>query len=562
MTSDFPSNSSIDLGNSSSAQARITELEGQLEQLRRETKVLRESESQHRTWLEKSPVCTKILDLNFKLQYMSQAGISALCIPDIEEYYQTPYPPEFFSPRFKVTMLEALRKVRDEEVVAHQEAPLKSLNGTLIWFRSTLFPLYDDDGNFESIMVVSTDITPRVKAEEERALLERQLLHAQKLESLGVLAGGIAHDFNNILVGILGNADLALRGLSEDNPSRENIAEIKVASHRAAELSEQMLAYSGKGKFLIESIDLGEFLVEMTHLLDVALSKKVELRLDIADSLPHFAGDPTQIRQVIMNLITNASEAIGEGNGRVTLAAGSMECDQAYLDDGFELLVAGAGHSLDPGSYVYCEVTDSGCGMDAETVSKVFEPFFTTKFTGRGLGMAAVLGIVRGHRGAIKVRSQPKKGTTFRVLFPAGTQVPETVVTPSNVAKPGADWRGSGTVLIADDEDLVCNVGKEMLKHFGFKALQAKDGLEALQVFREHANDITCVLLDLTMPQMDGEQVFLEMRKLRPDVKVILTSGYSMDDLSQRFAGKGLAGFLQKPFNLENLRNVLAPVVG
>jgi len=538
-------------------QARVAELELQLDQALQANKALSESEILHRTWLEKSPVCTKILDLDFKLKYMSHAGVTALAIENIEDYYSTPYPPKFFSKHFRETMLEQLQIVRSKQITAYQEAPLKSLDGTTYWFRSTLFPLYDNHGEFESIMVVSVNISDRIQAEEERAALERQLLHAQKLESLGVLAGGIAHDFNNILMSIQGNADLALRNLSDGDPIRANMKEIEVASKRAAELSSQMLAYSGKGKFLIEAIDLGKLLSEMANLLDIALSKKAVLQLNIANSLPHFAGDPTQIRQILMNLITNASEAISEDNGVVTLTAGSMECDQAYLEDGFEIFSTDT--RLPAGTYVYCEVTDTGCGMDSETLSKVFDPFFTTKFAGRGLGMAAVLGIVRGHKGTIKVTSEVGKGTTFRVLFPVGTQAPESILAPSAGEVPAADWQATGTVLIADDEELVCNVCKEMMRHFGFQTLEAHDGQQALQVFREHAEDIDYVLLDLTMPNLDGEQAFLEMRRLRPKVKVILMSGYSKDDLTQRFAGQGLAGFLQKPFSLGDLRQALGP---
>lgn len=549
------------LDDAKNLQARAAELKLQLEQSRQENQILRESELQHRAWLEQSPVCTKILDLDFKLRYMSHAGVSALAIEHIEDYYGKPYPPDFFSEPFRKTMLEQLQNVRSKGIRAFQEAPLKSLDGNVYWFRSTLFPLYDDAGEFESIMVVSVDVTERVATEEARVVLERQLLHSQKLESLGVLAGGIAHDFNNILMSILGNADLALRGLPDGNPIHQNIDAIQVASHRAAELSDQMLAYSGQGKFLNESIDIGQLLSEMTHLLDVALSKKAVLKLEIADSLPHFVGDPTQVRQVIMNLITNASEAIGQSCGTVTLTAGSMDCDKVYLQEGFEILSTGTGTGLTPGPYVYCEVTDTGCGMNADTLVKVFDPFFTTKFTGRGLGMAAVLGIVRGHHGTIKIASEVGKGTSFRVLFPVGADAPEAVLAPTAGAIPAADWRGSGTVLIADDEELVCQVGQEMLRHFGFQPLAAFDGQQAVQVFREHADEIVFVLLDLTMPHLDGEQAFLEMRKIRPDIKVILTSGYSKDDLTQRFAGQGLAGFLQKPFNLDDLRHALAAIV-
>ncbi|PCJ52187.1 MAG: hypothetical protein COA70_12700 [Planctomycetota bacterium] len=538
---------------------QVTKLELQLEHSRQENKSLRESEIQHRAWLEQSPVCTKILNLDFNLLYMSSAGVAALAIERIEDYYGKPYPPEFFSESFRVTMLEQLRNVRSNQVIAFQEASLKSHNGNILWFRSTLFPLFDDAGALESIMVVSVDISERVKAEEERVVLERQMLHAQKLESLGVLAGGIAHDFNNILMSILGNADLARHGLANGNAIHQNIAAIEVAAHRAAELSGQMLAYSGKGKFLIESIDIGQLLTETAHLLDVVLSKNTAIKLEVADSLPQFAGDPTQLRQVIMNLITNAAEAIGQGSGTVTLTAGWMECDEAYLKQGLEILSTSS--DLPPGAYVYCEVTDTGCGMDADTLAKVFDPFFTTKFTGRGLGMAAVLGIVRGHKGTIKATSEVNKGTSFRVLFPVDFKIPETILATSTGASASEDWRGSGTVLIADDEELVRNVGKEMLSHLGFQPLEASDGERAIQVFREHADEITCVLLDLTMPNLDGEQTLSELRKIRPDVKVILTSGYSKDDLSQRFAGLGLTGFLQKPFSLEALSHALAPIV-
>ena len=399
------------------------------------------------------------------------------------------------------------------------------------------------------------------QAEEEKLALERQVRHAQKLESLGVLAGGIAHDFNNILMAILGNADLALDELSPMSPARGSIREIEKAAKRAAELVKQMLAYSGKGRFVVEPIDVGGLIEEISHLLEVSISKKSVLKHNLAENLPTFDGDVTQIRQVIMNLITNASEAIGDKSGVIALSTGAMDCDRAYLDDINEVVRASLDEPLPEGVYTYIEVADTGCGMDAQTIEKVFDPFFTTKFTGRGLGMSAVLGIVRGHRGALKIYSEVGKGTTFKILFPANELPDNGFAVRRKDQAEGKDWRGSGTVLIADDEETVCTVVKKMLELMGFSVLTVPDGREALKLFREHANEIVCVLLDLTMPHMDGEETFRVMRRLHPGVTVILCSGYNEHDATQRFAGKGLAGFIQKPYNMAALRKKLMEVL-
>ena len=408
---------------------------------------------------------------------------------------------------------------------------------------------------------IGLDITELKRAEEERLALERQVQHAQKLESLGVLAGGIAHDFNNLLMAILGHADLALDELSPMSPARGNLKAIEKAAKRAAELSKQMLAYSGKGRFVVEPIDAGELVKEITHLLEVSISKKAMLKYNLAENLPTFDGDVTQIHQVIMNLITNASEATGDKSGVIALSTGTMDCDRAYLDDVNEVLRAGLDEPLPEGVYTYIEVADTGCGMAAETIEKVFDPFFTTKVTGRGLGMAAVLGIVRGHKGALKIYSEVGKGTTFKVLFPANEPSDNGFAVRRKDETGGKDWRGSGIVLIADDEETVCAVAKLMLERMGFSVLTAPDGREALKVFREHTDKIVCVLLDLTMPRMDGEEAFREMRRLHPGVTVILCSGYNEHDATQCFVGKGLAGFIQKPFKMAALREKLKEVL-
>jgi signal transduction histidine kinase/CheY-like chemotaxis protein len=394
------------------------------------------------------------------------------------------------------------------------------------------------------------DITERIRAEAARQDTEKQLLHTQKLESLGVLAGGIAHDFNNILTVIIGNAELALMRINKESPATENLQRIEQAAARAADLARQMLAYSGKGKFVVENIDLNILLAEMLHMLEVSISKKAVLRLNPYRPLPTVEADATQLRQIIMNMVINASEAIGDKSGVIAITTGCMHCDQRYLKDVW------LNENLTEGLYVYLEIADTGCGMDRETLSKLFDPFFTTKFTGRGLGMAAVLGIVRGHKGAINIYSEVGKGTTFKILLPASGRPADLF----NGDSRKDDWRGTGTVLLVDDEETIRGIGAEMLKLLGFAVITANDGREALELFQK-TDDIALAILDLTMPRMDGEQCFRELRQLRPDVKVIISSGYNEQEVTQRFVGKGLAGFIQKPYKLSALKEILRKVL-
>ncbi|MBU5612986.1 PAS domain S-box protein [Geomonas sp. Red51] len=397
-----------------------------------------------------------------------------------------------------------------------------------------------------AVIGVARNISERKRAEEERIRLEQQLLHAQKLESLGVLAGGIAHDFNNILTSIMGNAELAQLRLPPASPACENLQRIEASAVRAADLARQMLAYSGKGKFVIESIDLNRLLQEMGHMLQVAISKKVVLRYHLSQKLPAIEVDATQIRQIVMNLVINASEAIGDRDGVIAVSTGCIECQEQYLKDPWLI------DPIPEGSYVALEVCDTGCGMDQETLARIFDPFFTTKFTGRGLGMAAVLGIIRSHKGAIKVYSEPGRGTSFKVLLPVAAGAATDVVPEAKTD----DWRGEGVVLLVDDEETIRSTGGDLLRQFGFDVITAADGREALELYRERRG-IVLVLLDLTMPHMDGEQCFRELRRIDPTVPVIMSSGFSEHEVSRKFAGKGLAGLIQKPYKLSSLRDVI-----
>jgi len=385
----------------------------------------------------------------------------------------------------------------------------------------------------------------RKLAEDERLRLEAQIQHSQKLESLGVLAGGIAHDFNNLLTGILGNADLALLSEPAESQVVQSVREIKKTAERAADLSRQMLAYSGRGSFIIETIDLNAVVREMGNLLDVSISKRAVLTYELMDSLPVIVGDATQIRQVLMNLITNASDAVGDGDGLLTIRTGRRHCDRAYLAETY------LDDQLPEGDYVYLEVEDTGCGMDEETLQKMFDPFFTTKFTGRGLGLAAVLGIIRGHRGAIDVSSEVGHGTVFRVLFPMTGEASVSIA--QKPAEPAGMPVSGGMVLLVDDEQAVRDVASRMLEQAGFRVVSAADGTEAVAVFGDRAGEIGCVLLDLTMPRMGGEEAFRELKGIRPDVRVVVSSGYSEQEVARRFAGEDVAGFVQKPYLYETL---------
>jgi PAS domain S-box-containing protein len=435
-----------------------------------------------------------------------------------------------------------IARLRDQSVLQGVELRLRRRDGQPVWVLGSVSLL--ERGPNSALQGAFIDITDRKRAEDERRQLEAQMQHAQKLESLGVLAGGIAHDFNNLLTGVLGHASLALMDLPPDAPACHSLQQIEVAARRAADLTRQLLAYSGKGRFLLAPVDLSRIIEETAALLKTVVSKKATLHFDFAPQLPTVIADPAQIRQIVMNLLTNASEALGDGPGAITLRTGKEYATRAYL---------AAPHvpaDIPEGGYIFLEVTDTGGGMDAHTLERIFDPFFSTKFTGRGLGLAAVLGIVRSHRGAIKVKSEAGRGSTFKVLLPpADLQTGDA----SDAALKSGEWRGRGVVLVVDDEDAVRTVARETLERAGFEVLLASDGRAGIELFREKQADIAAVLLDGTMRQPDGDAVFRELRRLRPDVRVILMSGYNEQGLAGSAIGPELAGFLQKPFHAAEL---------
>ena len=533
--------------------ARVTAIRDLTDRKKAEN-ALRESEERYRTLVETSPDAIVMTDMNNKLVMVNQGTARLLGYDSAEEVMEkvdnvfTHIDPEFHEvaeDRFKQynrtrgTRAAIYRLVRRDQ------------NEVCVEVNSSV--LADPEGNMIGVISVIRDITDRILAEEERRKLEEQIQHAQKLESLGILAGGIAHDFNNLLMGVLGNASLALLDLPKGSPVRHSVEQIEKTARAAADLTNQMLAYSGKGRFMVEPVDISKLVKDMAGLLKVSISKKVDLKFDFDQDLPPVEADAAQLRQVIMNLIINASEAIGDEPGVVSVRTGTVEADSSFFAETY------THDNLPEGAYVYLEVADSGCGMDQETIGRIFDPFFTSKFTGRGLGLAAVLGIVRGHKGAVRVQSEPGQGTTIRVVFPPATDGKHPPAPESRKKKPG---KVGGKILVVDDEASIRDVTRRMLESSGFEVVTAKNGREAVETFKEQGQQIAGVLLDATMPQMDGLETFERLRRIRKDVRVVLSSGYSEQEATQRFTGKGLTGFIQKPYRYDDLIDKLHEVLG
>ncbi|MBP3959082.1 PAS domain S-box protein [Gemmata sp. G18] len=450
--------------------------------------------------------------------------------------------------------------------VVRIENRLRDGAGRMRWMEFVNRGFYAPGGELVEVQAVGRDVTDRraaedarreleadLRAKEQQQKYERQLLQSQKLESLGVLAGGIAHDFNNLLTAMLGYASLSRMRLPPNDPIGEDLKRIESAAQRAAELCQQMLAYAGRGQFVVHPVDLNALTQEMSQLLATALSKRAVLKYNLTIGLPSVQADPTQLRQIVMNLITNASDAIEPRSGVITLTTGLIDADARYLAE------IQAVEELVPGRYVYLEVSDTGCGMTDDVRAKIFDPFFTTKFTGRGLGLAAVQGIARAHKGAIKVYSQLGKGTTFKVLFPA-LDHPGAAPAPAPVL-PALAGRGR-RVLVVDDEEDVQVFARKILELVGFAVTVARDGRAGVEAFAAEPHEFVLVLLDLTMPRLGGAEAYREMRRLRADARVVLTSGFAAQEATSGFEGKGLAGFLRKPFRADELLKIVLDAVG
>lgn len=412
--------------------------------------------------------------------------------------------------------VDIIERIRRGGRVKHIETVRLRKDGKRIPVSLTISPIHDESGRVIGASHIARDIS-------EQKQLEEQVRQAQKLESLGVLAGGLAHDFNNLLTGVMGNASLALDEGSDPQSIREYIGEILHASERASLLVRQMLAYAGKGPHVVEALDLSQQITEIVALLHTSVSRNVELKLELDPDGLLVEADRSQLQQLVMNLAINGAEAIGEQSGKVTIATGRRESDQE--------------------KQVVLTVSDTGSGMDEATKAQMFDPFFTTKFTGRGLGLAAVLGIIRTHRGTISVDTAPGRGTTVTVVLPASS-----AVRPAPVPEEQMQLRGYGNILVIDDEELVRSLAKFTLERCGYTVELAVNGQEGLDLFAARPFEFAAVLLDLTMPVMGGEEALSGIQRVRPEMPVVLSSGFSEEEARRRFGGRSLAGFLQKPY--------------
>jgi PAS domain S-box-containing protein len=439
---------------------------------------------------------------------------------------------------------EVLSRLRRGENIDHFETERQAKDGRRVQVSLSVSPIRDSNGRIIGAAKIARDITETKRAEEHYRAM-------QKLESIGVLAGGIAHDFNNLLTGILGNASLAVDMLPPNHAARDLLNDVVQASESAARLTQQMLAYAGKGQFLLKPIHLSELVQEITRLIQASIPRTVQLHLNLERHLPRVDADPNQLQQLVMNLVINGAEAIGEdkpGAVRVTTAIHEVDEEEARRGDRHP--------KIRPGRYVLLQVEDNGCGMDESTKSRIFDPFFSTKFLGRGLGLAAALGIVRSHKGSIEVSSLPGEGSTFRILLPASAALADAHATTQEPSK-------RKTILVVDDEEIVRRTASVTLDTHGYHVLLAANGQEAVDLFAEMADEISLVLLDLTMPVMSGEATLRRLRAMRPDVPVILSSGYNQAEAIRRFHNANLAGFIQKPYKatrlVETVSSVLKP---
>lgn len=512
------------------------------ERLRNE-KALRDSEIHFHTLSKISPVGVFHTDAEGHCRYVNEkwCEISGLTLDEAKEVGWV----QAIHEEDRASVFEKWDSAAKKGVPFYAEYRFQSKSGKITWVLGQAQAEAADSGEVIGYVGTITDLTDRMNAEREQLKIQSQLEHTQRLDSLGILAGGIAHDFNNILTSIMGNAAMAERkAMNHSQEIPKYLSNIVHSSEKAADLCKQMLAYSGKGRFEVRAIDISVTVEETSRLLEVSIAKGVILKYELAENLPSVEVDIAQIQQVIMNLVLNASDAIGKKSGVISICTGVMHADSAYMAQ------TSIDDSLPEGRYVYLEVSDTGVGMDKQTQSRLFEPFFTTKFTGHGLGMSAVQGIIRGHNGAIKVYSELGRGSTFKILIPISEVEPDTSISPKHaVSTEEMANNFSGTVLVIDDEDTVRETASMMLEDMGFDTLTAVDGEDGVNVYRAHQSKIVAVLLDMTMPKMDGKTCFRELRRINENVKVVLSSGYNEQEATSLFTGKGLAGFIQKPYS-------------
>ncbi|MFO1487547.1 MAG: PAS domain S-box protein [Verrucomicrobiota bacterium] len=510
-------------------------------------RALADAASRFRTMHDNMPIGMLTIDDQAIIRHANPSALKLLGYPE----------DELVGLHLETCIHEPQRKNHRQHFAAFMKAPMTRImsgrsmlarrkDGSSFAAEIGISPAEFDGERF--IMTFISDVTERNRIADEKLHIQRKLEETAKLESLGVLAGGIAHDFNNILTGILGNTEVAQQQLPKGSPLHPCLTDVITACLRASDLCKQMLAYAGKGRFILQHSDLSALVRETTSLIRLSISKKTSLHLELADGLPRVEIDESQIRQVVMNLVINASESFGDKAGDIHIRTGRA---RGATDGSGTLMIAHEGAADD---FAYLEVEDNGCGISPENLKRIFDPFFTTKFVGRGLGLAAVQGIVRSHKGMLGVQSKVGQGTKFRLLLPCAlTTVTES---PAPPAAPASITR-SGRILLVDDEPIVLITSRRILEHAGYQCLTANTGSEAVQLLSTTPDHIDLVVLDLTMPGISGGKTYELMRELRPHLKVILSSGYNENEAIAQFGDGELAGFLPKPVSAQLLLNMV-----
>ena len=499
---------------------------------------LRESEEKYRTILESIEEGCFETDIDGNLTFFSNPFLKILGYSreelmgaDTDQYTS----PDTAAKMKRIT--ERLRETGKPENVADYDIVRKDGNNLSLELSVSL--LKDQEGLPVGYRGVLRDVSERKEAEEEKHKLESQLQQAQKMESIGTLAGGIAHDFNNILMGIQGNASLMLLKIESDHPNYEKIKNIEKYVQNGTELTKQLLGFARRGKYLIKATDLNE-IIDKSSGLFARTKKEIRVHTELSDDLWAAEVDRGQIEQVLLNLYVNAWQAMSQG-GDLYLQTENVILDRSYVKP----------YKVEPGRYVKISVSDTGVGIDKETQERIFEPFFTTKEMGRGtgLGLASVYGIVKSHGGYINVYSEKERGTVFTIYLPASEK--EIVREKDAVAAPIV--RGSGTILLIDDEKMILDVGIELLDELGYEVISAMSGNEAIEVFKNDRDKIDLIIMDMIMPGMGGGETFDRLKEIDPNIKVLLSSGYSINGQATKILRRGCDGFIQKPFNMNQL---------
>jgi two-component system cell cycle sensor histidine kinase/response regulator CckA len=503
---------------------------------KRAEEALRESEEKYRTLVERASEGIAIVQ-NGLLKYVNP-HLAEMAGYAVDELTDTPFSDYIHPDELPCVLENYRRRMAGEEAPSTYEAAVSHKHGGKIDVEFDV-GLITYQGN-PAVFTIVRDLT-------ERRQLEAQLRLAQKMEALGTLAGGIAHNFNNLLTGIMGNSSLVLLETDPTHPNCGRLKNIEKLVESGTDLTRQLLGYAREGRYEVKPISLNQVVAETAHTF-AAMRKDIRVHQELAGDLPDIRADRSQVEQVLLNLCVNAADAM-PGGGDLFLRTMNVTDKEMWAKP----------YRLSPGAYALLTVRDTGIGMDKETRERVFDPFFTTKGMGRGtgLGLASVYGIVKAHGGYINVESEKGNGTTFSLYFPASERrAKEAVRSTKHLTK------GTGTILLVDDEDMVLQVSVKMLERLGYTVLEAKGGREAVDIYEAHKNEIDLVVLDMIMPGMGGRETYDRMKEINPGVRVLLSSGYSLDGRATEILNRGCDGFIQKPFKMEELLGKVTETIG